>query len=115
VSVLTFISRRIRVLGRPRHIIFPPAKPAGFIAKRSRTIIRFRTSRPLLRFFRPKHRIFPTTAPPPPVGFIARPNKLIKVKRRKLYPRPHKVYLFPGAAGPGVITLQRVWRIYLRR
>jgi len=141
-----------RVRWRPKHIIFPPAKPAGFIARRSRTVIRFRTRRPLTRFYRPRHIYgisfvkiiakqsrtifrfrsqrplkrffrhkvlwFNMLPPVTPVGFIARPNKLRKVKR-KLFYWPgyhvrHKYYQFPGVAIP-VIVLQKVWRVYLRR
>lgn len=117
MSIFTFISRRIKVLGsRPRHIIaIPPVLPAGFIGKRSRIVIKFRTRRPLSRFFRPRHLIFPTTAPSPPVGFVARASKLIKPHRRKFYPFRHRVYLFPGAAVAQALVLQKVWRVYLRR
>lgn len=101
---------------RPKHVIFPPVKPAGFIPWH-RSLLRFNSRRPLKSAYRSLRikRAYPIFVSTPPVGFVARPNKLRKVRRRRPYPLRHRVYLFPGAAAAPQMVLQRVWRIYLRR
>jgi hypothetical protein len=125
MSVLTFISRRIRVIGRPKHTIFPPAQPANMAWQPpprpvlARGNWQRRTQRRSLlypvpnvppaagetfgggttkflhynsrriRTRRQPHQYTTFATPPPPVGFVARPNKLQKVRRRKFFVRPH--------------------------
>lgn len=85
-------------LFRPKHIIFTPAKPSGFIPWQ-KSLHRFISRRPMKRFFRHKN-LYTIFIQIPPAGFIARPNKLTKVRRKRFFPFRHKVYLFPGAPTP---------------
>jgi hypothetical protein len=66
MSILTFISRRLRVAGRARHITFVPLKPAGFITWH-KSLLKFKSRRPLKWYFRAGYKrvyLFPGTAIP---------------------------------------------------
>jgi hypothetical protein len=110
MSIFTFISRTLRVLGRPRHIIFPPAKPSNLSWIKPR-FLRPKIKRAtinVLRFSR-RHYVIPPVAQPalvfkklprpwkrrPPLKVIhhrtiflpAKPSNLLWTKPRFLRPR----------------------------
>jgi hypothetical protein len=77
MSIFTFISRTLRVIGRPRHIIFPPRQPSNLSWKKPRFLqpkIK-RTTINVLRFAR-RHYVIP---------FVAQPALVFK-----RFPRPWK-------------------------
>jgi hypothetical protein len=104
IQYLYYVSRKIRAQVRRKQLpLFIAASAAGFVPKKQK--LRYRPRQLLKKFFRHKTLWFKMVAPPPPVGFIVRPNKLLRVKRKKffpnwLFPLWNRVYEFPGTPTP---------------
>lgn len=109
--LLPYVSRRLRIFNRPKHIYSP--RPAVFAFKIFRTP-RIKQKRPLWRFFRPKH-IYGLN-PPKATGFFPRkPGPRPRIKRGRWNNLAAKRRLLYFAFTPPVTTGVADWLTRYRR
>lgn len=119
MSVLTFISRKVRARIRPRKRLYAPPPPSN-LSWRKFKAPKIKRKRWPIALQKWRHLAYPPPAPLPPVGFVPRQSRYLlqmRVRRRKFWRRRPRTYTFPGTAPPvsNVMVLQRVWRVYLTR